>query len=186
MFVTDTMIEKMQARFGVPAEASFEYEVTEREYDRIRASQKHERNHDVTLYIRKDDRIVVIAKPFYPEGLYRAPSGGLQPGESFEDGIEREMAEETGVDIALDRFILETNVRFSHNGKTILWRSFVFTADYVRGDFQWTDHEEIRDVQLVRLEEFDKFGEMMRQSDIGGLHYRADLHERVKELMTAS
>ena len=58
--------------------------------------------------------------------------------------------------------------------------------DYVRGDFQWTDHEEIREVQLVRLEEFDKFGAMMRASDIGGLHYRADLHERVKELVAAS
>ena len=186
MFVTDAMIEEMQGRFGVPAEESFEYEVTEREYDRIRASQKHERNHDVTLYIRKDDRFVVIAKPFYPEGLYRAPSGGLQPGESFDDGIEREMAEETGVDIALDRFILKTNVRFLHEGKTILWRSFVFTADYVSGEFEWTDTDEIREVRLARMEEFDRFDAMMRASDIGGLHYRADLHERVKELMAAS
>jgi 8-oxo-dGTP pyrophosphatase MutT (NUDIX family) len=183
MFVTDAMIEEMQTRFGVPAEASFAYEVTEREFNRIRASQKHDRNHDVTLYIRKDDKIVVIAKPFYPEALYRAPSGGLQPGESFDDGIKREMAEETGIDIDVDRFILKTKVRFTWGGQSIEWRSFVFAADYVTGEFEWTDTDEIREVRLARWDEFDTFGEMMRQSEIGGLHYRADLHDRVKELL---
>jgi ADP-ribose pyrophosphatase YjhB (NUDIX family) len=183
MFVTEEMIQEMEERHGVPAESSFSYEVTEKEYNRIRSSQKHGRNHDVTLYIRKGGKYVVIAKPFYPPGLYRAPSGGLKPGESFDDGIEREMVEETGVQVELDRFILKTYVRFTFEDRTIDWRSFVFTAEYVSGEFEWTDTDEIREVELAELEHFDKFGAMMRETDIGGLHYRADLHEKVKSLL---
>ncbi len=35
------------------------------------------RAHDVTLYIEKDNGYIFIAKPFYPAGLFRAPSGGI-------------------------------------------------------------------------------------------------------------
>jgi len=183
MYVTNEMIEQMEELYGVPVKASFTFDVTEREFKRIRSSQKHGRNHDVTMYIRKDDRLVVIAKHAYPPGLYRAPSGGLKPGEDFHDGIYRETAEETGCEIGLDRFLLRTSASFAYNNDSIDWRSFVFTADYLRGDFQFTDHREIREVRLARLDEFDTFARIMQRMDIGGLHYRAALHEVVRELM---
>jgi len=135
------------------------------------------------LYIVKDDQIVVIAKPFYPPGMYRAPSGGLNPGESFADGIAREMAEETGTTIVLERFLFETSVRFTNTGGVIDWSSFVFQARYASGDFQFTDKREIREVRLASLVEFATFGKIMRQSDLGGLHYRAALHETVAPLL---
>ncbi|UCC45427.1 MAG: NUDIX hydrolase [Candidatus Zixiibacteriota bacterium] len=173
----------MERRYGVPSRASFTIDITEKEYNRIHASQTHGRNHDVTLYIRKGDSYVVIAKPFYPAGLYRAPSGGLKPGEDFHEGIRREVNEEAGVEIQLDRFILRTEVDFRCVTGSIYWRSFVFTADYLNGDFEYTDHEEIAEVKLASLSEFETFGKIMRRSDIGGLHYRAALHETVAELI---
>jgi 8-oxo-dGTP pyrophosphatase MutT (NUDIX family) len=183
MYVTDDMIAGMEVGYGNPSRVSFGFDVSEEEYSRIRGSQKHGRNHDLTLYIRKVDKLAVIAKPFYPPGLYRAPSGGLKPGESFIDGINREMAEEVGCEIQLDRFILRTSVTFTHGSDRIDWRSFVFTADYVRGDFQFTDHDEISEVHLAEWGEFDKFGKIMRSSTLGGLHYRAALHGTVKRLI---
>ena len=78
MFVTENMIADMVARYGQPERASFRFELPADQFGRIRSSQKHGRNHDVTVYIRKDDKIVVIAKHMYPPGLYRAPSGGLR------------------------------------------------------------------------------------------------------------
>src|SRR3989304_8828757 len=80
MYVTDDMIRKMEENYGRPRRASFVVDVSGEEFARIRRSQKNGRNHDVTLYIKKKDKLVVIAKPFYPPGLYRAPSGGLEPG----------------------------------------------------------------------------------------------------------
>ena len=183
MYVTDDMIEAMVRKYGRPKLREFRFEVTRKEQDRIRSSQKDGRNHDATLYICKDEQVVVIAKPFYPPGMYRAPSGGLRPGESFEAGIRREMLEETGCEATLKRFLLQTSVHFRHDDDDLFWRSFVFLADYARGDFNHTDHDEIREVKLADWSEFDVFGRMMRSLDIGGLRYRAALHEAVVEAL---
>ena len=173
----------MIERYGSPHERMYRFEVTPKEFQRIRSSQKHGRNHDVTLYVQKEGRLIVIAKPFYPPGVYRAPSGGLNPGESFEDGISREVAEETGCEIELEKFLLRTRVEFVNDGDVIRWRSFVLMARYVSGDFVWTDREEIREVKVVDWEDFEDFGRWMRRTEIGGLHYRAALHETVVELL---
>ncbi|MCP4683809.1 MAG: NUDIX hydrolase [bacterium] len=183
MFVTENMIDGMVERFGQPVLKPYRFEVTEEELLRIRSSQKHGRDHDVTLYVQKDDQLIVIAKPFYPPGVYRAPSGGLNPGESFDHGIHREVGEELGCDIKLEKYILRTAVDFVYGEDTIRWRSFVFTARYVGGDFNYTDHREIREVKIVDWSDFEEFGRWMRQTDIGGLHYRAALHETVVELL---
>ena len=186
MFVTEAMIGEMERRYGAPGLRRFDISATKKELDRIRSSQKDGRNHDVTLYIEKDERLIVTAKHPYPPGLFRAPSGGLHPGESFLDGINREAQEETGCVIKLGRFLLRTSVYFAdeddpHN--TVFWRSFIFSAKYVSGDFAYTDHHEISDVRLAEWSEFTTFGRIMRQSDSAGLHYRAALHESVANLL---
>jgi len=182
-YVTEEMIAAMVVRYGKPYERSYRLDVTAKEVARIRSSQKDGRNHDVTLYVSKGDHLLVMAKHIYPPGLYRAPSGGLKPGESFDDGIAREIAEELGCRIELDRFLLRTRARFENSGDSVDWRSFVFLAHYVEGDFNYTDHDEIREVASVPWSDFEKFGRMMRATDLGGLHYRALLHETVVELL---
>ncbi|MCX6836010.1 MAG: NUDIX hydrolase [candidate division Zixibacteria bacterium] len=182
--MTDDMIARMADRYGRPHRREFRFDVPQREVDRIRSSQKSGRNHDVTLYIRKDNQIVVIAKHFYPPGLYRAPSGGLHPGEDFETGIAREVSEETGCSITLDKFLLQTSVTFGNDHDSVFWRSFVVLADYQSGDFQFTDTHEIREVRLADWSEFESFGRIMREMNIGGLRYRAALHETVVELLS--
>lgn len=218
MFVTDKMIDEMAARFGSPATPSFDIPTPRDQIEFIRSTQKQGRNHDVTIYAIKAEQVVVIAKHFYPPKLYRAPSGGLNPGESFETGIAREMREEIGCEIELERFLIHTSVRFfdsgvdrerhtpsseqvlkpplsrgesvgpsysgrqtsrSAPGDSIHWRSLVFLARVVSGDFKFTDTHEIKEVRLADWSEFELFGEIMRASDKAGLHYRAQLHEAV-------
>ena len=186
MFITEEMITKLKENFGQPKEVRFRFPVEQKEFDRIKSSQKNGRQHDVTLYIQKDDSFVVIAKHFYPKGMFRAPSGGINPGEDFIEGAKREALEETGCEIEINRFLLLTDVTFylkNKPEKKIEWNSFVFLADYVAGDFQFTDKNEIREVAVVTIEDFEKYSAMMRQTDIGGLNYRAALHDEVKKTM---
>lgn len=184
MFLESGVIDKLKQKYGVPQEASFLIPVDLKEFERIKASQKHERSHDVTVYIVKDGKIVVIAKHFYPPGMFRAPSGGIHPGEEFEDGAKREALEETGCEIRLERFLLVSKVVFElvpRDGRTIEWTSYVFQAQYVSGDYQFTDTREIREVRMAELSEFEEFSKIMRRMPIGGLHYRAALHDKVKQ-----
>jgi 8-oxo-dGTP pyrophosphatase MutT (NUDIX family) len=173
----------MITRYGQPEEASFEIPVPEEEFRFIRSTQRNGRRHDVTVYAFKADEVIVIAKHFYPPGMYRAPSGGIAPGESFEEGTAREMMEETGTQIMLERFLLQSHVTFTSPLGDIPWVSFVFQAQYLAGDFRFTDTREIREVRTARLEEFIEFGKIMRTLDKGGLHYRAALHETVAPLL---
>ena len=186
MFVTDDMIAQMVREYGVPAVREFNFPAIPTEMARIRSSQKDGRNHDVTLYIEKGDRLFVIAKHPYPPGLYRTPSGGIHPGETIIDGINREAHEETGCTIELNSFLLRTSVIFRSTENptdTIFWRSFVFRATYLSGDMKYTDHDEISDLRLADWSEFPRFGQIMRQTDSAGLHYRAALHEAVAALL---
>ena len=69
MFIADSTIKSLKDQYGQPEIAVFNIDVSEVEYKRIQASQKNGRKHDVTLYIIKDNQIIVIAKHFYPPGL---------------------------------------------------------------------------------------------------------------------
>lgn len=186
MFVEDNVIQAMVDRYGEPEMADFEIESSDEEVARIKSSQKNGRDHDVTVYAFKDDHVIVIAKPFYPPGMYRAPSGGIDPGEDFELGAKREMREETGCEIELQKFLLMTKVAFVSESDRVDWRSFVFQARYVSGDFEFTDTNEIREVKLATLDEFTEYAKIMRRLDLGGLKYRAALHERVEPLLELS
>src|ERR1051325_5224299 len=97
MYVTAEAIREVEEKYGVPSEVALAYEMKPVEFDMVRRSQKFGRAHDVTLFIREGGRIVVIRKPMYPPGAYRAPSGGIAPGGRFEDGGIREALEETGL-----------------------------------------------------------------------------------------
>lgn len=186
MFINNDIITSVKEKYGYPQIISFSFSATDDEYNRIKSSQKNNRNHDITLYIRYKDTFIVIAKHFYPKGLFRAPSGGINPGEDFITGAKREAREETGCEIELSEFLLQTEVDFVHeqnNTQIIKWRSFVFLADYISGDFKFTDTDEIREISFIKLGEFEKYSEIMRSTSIAGLHYRAALHDEVKKLL---
>ncbi len=184
MYITREMVDGMIAKYGRPETARFSFPLNEREYQMILRSKAKGRHHDFTLYALRGDEVIVIAKHNYPPDLFRAPSGGIDPGEPFETGIMREVAEEIGCVIALDKFILQSNVTFTYKTDVVRWTSYVFTADYVGGDFAFTDHHEIMAVRWAHLSEFESFGRIMRSTDVGGFHYRAALHERVLPLLT--
>ncbi len=169
--------EKMEMLYGKPDCLSTTQKMTAEELAVVRASMKDGRAHDITLYIKKGDGYIFIAKPFYPPGLYRAPSGGVKPGEDFESGAKREALEETGVDIELEKYILRINVRFKSPDESLDWTSHIFTARYTGGEIEPLDKGEIREAKIVYLHEIPGLQEMMRNSGSGGLVYRAYLTE---------
>jgi 8-oxo-dGTP pyrophosphatase MutT (NUDIX family) len=186
MFVSDQTIESWAARYGIARTWSHQQMVTPNDYAIISGSQKHGRRHDITLYIEGDGKIAVIAKPFYPPGLYRAPSGGLEPEESLESGASREALEETGLNIELCHYLLVATVIFECDGKPqIEWRTHVFSATTTDRILSPTDHHEIREARWAAPGEFATFGAIMRRSERGGLLYRAALHEQVAQIHRA-
>lgn len=165
--------------------------------------KKYGRAHDVTLFIfdqddhsapgnqsargNQDDdaRVVVIRKPMYPPGAYRAPSGGVSPGELFEQGALREAYEETGLVVSLDKYIIRACVCFSSGGRSIDWTSHVFTSSSAGGKLVPIDTHEIAEARWVTVAEMmGSIRSALLASGSTGLRYRSELADAVVHGLT--
>lgn len=185
-YVTKGDIAAVELKYGEPVHLDTTIEMTPLELKRVRDSQHNGRAHDITVFIFKGNKLLFNAKHFYPEGLYRAPSGAAKPGEGIEAGAIREAYEETGVKIELERFLALIKVRFVNHlaaNDYIDWTSYVFKARYISGEIEPIDKREIREARLVGFDEVPKFNEIMLKVNVGGFRYRVFLAKHVMKLL---
>jgi NAD+ diphosphatase len=68
-------------------------------------AQHHPRTDPVVIMLVTDgDRALLGRQPSWPAGRYSALAGFVEPGESLEDAVAREVREETGVEVAGPRY----------------------------------------------------------------------------------
>lgn len=130
MYVSPAQVEELARRFGRPAAMRIEQPIAAGEAETVRGSQRARgRSHDLTvLAFDPAGRLVVIRKPSFPHGAYRAPSGAALPGEPLADAAVREMREETGLLVALHRYVLRVEAMFLAPDGPIAWTTHVLTA----------------------------------------------------------
>ncbi|TMD58755.1 MAG: NUDIX hydrolase [Chloroflexi bacterium] len=153
MYVTEELLAAAARRWGEPRRLELEFAITPRERGVIHSTSQPDRAHDVTFFIEHDGRFAVIAKPFFPPGVWRAPSGGLLPGEDIETGAKREALEETGLEIELRHYLLRIEARFTLDGEIEPWRTQVFLTRAASGDLAPRDTREIRAARWATREE---------------------------------
>jgi ADP-ribose pyrophosphatase YjhB (NUDIX family) len=184
MYVTETILKDIESRYGRPDVAYFRHAMMRPEFELLINSMKYNRAHDITLFIFKGPLLVAIRKHMHPDGVCRAPSGGLRPGEDFEEGTLREAYEETGANVELDRYVLRAHVTFTYRGQEVTWTSHVLTAKYISGELRPVDTKEIAEVMEVSLEELQgRIRNNLLATGSGGLAYRAALTDKVIELL---
>ena len=184
MYVTEDIVKALEDKYGKPEVAHFRHDMIEPEFALLVNSMKYNRAHDATLFIFKGSNLVTIRKHMHPNGVYRAPSGGIKPGEDFEVGTLREGYEETGAQVELQKYILRAHATFVHDGQEIAWASHVFTAKYLSGELRPIDTKEIAEVKQVSIEELQgEIRDTMLASGSGGLAYRVALTDKVMELL---
>ncbi len=140
--VDEHVLAPLRERYGRPAALAWSGDVTEAEY--ALATFNPARRHDVTLFILdRTDRIALIRKPHFEEGVWRPPGGGIKPGEDFAAGAVRESLEETGLEVALERYLVDARAQFTHDGRTLDWRTHVFLARTLDEQLAPVDGDEI-------------------------------------------
>lgn len=180
------MLKEIEKKYGTPRELTMSFPMNLAEFEILKDSMRDGRDSDVTLFIFKEDKVIVIAKPWYPDGLYRAPSGGIKPGENLELSAKREALEETGAEIELVKYILRINVTFTCSEEAVKWTSHVFCARYLSGDLHPIDKREIKKVALISLKKLSCLKEKLLAQNSGGLWYRAALTEAaIKKICTS-
>jgi NAD+ diphosphatase len=90
------------------------------------------------VLVEKEDRILLARSPGFPKGLYSVLAGFVEPGESIEETVVREVREEAGIEVR--------NVRYFGSQPWPFPNSLMigFTADCVGGELT-PDPGEIED-----------------------------------------
>ncbi len=176
MYITKKVLYQIERKYGVPQILRTAYTMDKRSIELLQWSMRHGRAHDVTPFILNRDNIAVIRKPSYPPGVFRPPSGGIEPGEDFETGVCREAYEETGLKIQLREYLLKVFVKFSYEDTEVLWTLHVFTAQAVGGNLEPVDTKEIADARWASFEELKThLLSSLQNAEAPGLRYRGEL-----------
>jgi 8-oxo-dGTP pyrophosphatase MutT (NUDIX family) len=201
LFVTPAIIAAAEARYGVPRELHVAYEITPAELAMVRASQRDGRAHDVTVFAfngaldggriagfagGRSRRLAVIAKPSYPPGAFRVPGGALRPGEAMDVGAAREAHEETGLRVAIERYLLRIHARFTVGDDGIAWTTHVLSATT---DDAEVNPRDTREISAARWSDLDELNGPIRAILVATgrplFRYRTDLHLWAAEQLQA-
>jgi len=177
VYIDPEDIRKMEILYGPAARINVEpIAMFDFEFELMRSSMKRGRRHDVTMFISHGGGYVGIQKPQYSNtGIFRAPSGGVNPGETLEAGIKREMYEETGLRVEIERFLIIMSAYFTGpDGEGQEWMSYIFSGKSVAGELSPVDTREISSARIVTREEMlGPIAAEMIKTGWGGFIYRA-------------
>jgi NAD+ diphosphatase len=69
----------------------------------------------VMALVRKKRQVLLARSPHFPPGMYSALAGFVEPGESLEQCLAREVAEEVGVRVGRSRYVASQPWPFPHS-----------------------------------------------------------------------
>ncbi len=121
-------------RFGDPLER--DVALDDVDFDPL---TKRDRTGEVCMVLRRSDgRLLVSIKNFYPRGAYRLPTGGIRQGESVEAALLRETREETGLDVAIRRYLVHLAYRPAAGAEPV-FHTFAFLLEETGGTLRVLD-----------------------------------------------
>jgi NAD+ diphosphatase len=82
----------------------------------------------VMALVQRENRILLARSPHFPAGMYSALAGFVEPGESLEQCLAREVAEEVGVQIGNARYFMSQSWPFPHS------LMIAFVCEYAGGE----------------------------------------------------
>jgi ADP-ribose pyrophosphatase YjhB (NUDIX family) len=174
--LTEEILARLRERYGEPARLEWTGEISEREH--AMATYNPKRMHDVTLFILNGERLALIRKPHFEPGIWRPPGGGIKEGEEFEAGVQREAVEETGLEVELERYLIDAEARFLYEPYDVPWRTHVFLARTTGDELEPQDTEEIAAARWGTLAELDgPLRERLLATDRAFWRYRVALHD---------
>ncbi len=176
MHVDEAVLARIREQFGEPALLDWDAEVSDPELAMI--TYNPSRRHDVTLFVFNGEQLALIRKPHFPEGIWRTPGGGIKPDEDFVLGVRREGREELGVDIELDRYLVQARAVFRFANQAVPWQTHVFSATTSALDLAPEDTHEIAEARWGTAEELaGPIRERLLATGRALWRYRVALHD---------
>ncbi len=98
---------------------------------------------EVCMVVRRQNgRLLTMTKTFYPRGVSRLPTGGINHGEPILAALLRETLEETGLQVELRRFLAAVAYHTGNAQDAPVFYTFAFLLDEVGGTLGVLDEAE--------------------------------------------
>lgn len=133
-------IAALAARYGDPRRVVAE--LAGRPFRPLNAT---DRIGEVCMVVRRiNGKLLTARKTFYPPGAFRLLTGGVNHGERIGDALLRETAEETGLDVAVRRFLAVIEYRLPADAGDAIpnFATFAFLLDELGGTLGVQDDDE--------------------------------------------
>jgi 8-oxo-dGTP pyrophosphatase MutT (NUDIX family) len=191
-FIEEAEISQLNADYGSGERRRVSLEMSGLSFEdwlRIIVTSPNRRGEVVLAIRRPDGQTLLHTKRFYPQGIYRLPSGGVHPDEMVLSSVIRETKEETGLDVIVDRFLGMIEYEFCHAGRQLPFVSYVFLvrANNSRPAVQ-DPEEQIIGFRYVAPQEIRTVAAQLRTlppewADWG--NFRAPPHDMVADVLEA-
>ena len=188
----DKILKKIEKRFGPFVEQHADLTASGQVMLSMveKMAGKGRRGEVVMVVPNQQGQLWLHTKSFYPPGIFRLMTGGLEGDEKPHKAMLREVEEETGFNTKIDRCLAVITYTFSGNGLVIPFVSYVFLTQPTTGRPSPTDpNEAITEFRAVMVEDLAETAQQLRSiegrfSDWGV--FRAIAHELAREqLLTA-
>ena len=112
----------------------------------------------VTGILIENNEILIVRQKLSESREWSLPGGRLERGETLEQGLKRELKEETGLDVQVDQLLYLCDVNVSNN--TILHITFLVsrTGGELTLPTNEYDTNPIHDVKFVSVDELSDYG----------------------------
>ncbi len=103
--------------------------------------------------IKKDDRVLIARRGSHKDhgGKWEFPGGKIEDGETPEECLKRELAEEFQIEVEIGKFICKSTFLSSKGTIELL----AYETSYLSGEFQLTDHDQILWIELNDYQRYD-------------------------------
>lgn len=157
-------IEALGAQLGMPERRRCALHIDRETYEWWTHIKPLRRGEVVLLIRRQNGNCILHSKDFYPAGTVRLPSGGLKKSESLLDAAYREAAEETGLQVVVERFLAVVDFEFHFGNQVIDFASYLFLLSETGGELKTQDVDErICGFSEVPLEELSLVAECLER-----------------------
>ncbi len=98
----------------------------------------------VIMSVIRNDKILLGRSPHFPPGMYSTLAGFVEPGETLEEAVKREVFEEVGLEVDTIQYNGSQPWPFPHS------MMIGFSANYLRGEIV-IDHNELEDANWFSI-----------------------------------
>lgn len=115
------------------------------------------RTKEVLMVVRRaTGRLLTMTKPFYPGRVFRLPTGGVDGDESILEALNREVAEETSLEVEVTRFLAHVEYRIPGREQPDdlpYFETFAFLVNELSGELRCADPDEPMEFREIEVDD---------------------------------